>query len=108
MDQAQMPIEDRVRVRAYELWENDGRPDGRSEHYWHRARVEIDQGVGQSTDTPPASAQQESSSAKTTDPHPGMMGDGTEEQNLGQDGDPSARISQAEVEEAFGSETPPR
>lgn len=32
---------------------------------------------------------------------PGVMGDGTEEQNLGQPGDPSKRISQDEVEEAF-------
>ena len=30
-----------------------------------------------------------------------MMGDGTEEQNLGQKGDPSARITKEEVEEAF-------
>ena len=36
-----------------------------------------------------------------TDPHPGMMGDGTEEQNLGQPGDPSKRITKEEVEDAF-------
>ena len=35
------------------------------------------------------------------DLHPGMMGDGTEEQNLNQKGDPSARITEAEVKEAF-------
>lgn len=34
--------------------------------------------------------------------HPGMMGDGTEEQNLGQPGNPGARISEDEVKEAFG------
>ena len=33
---------------------------------------------------------------------PGVLGDGTEEQNLGQPGDPSARITEEEVEEAFG------
>ena len=33
--------------------------------------------------------------------HPGMMGDGTEEQNLGQAGDSAARITEAEVKEAF-------
>jgi hypothetical protein len=33
---------------------------------------------------------------------PGMMGDGTEEQNLGQRGNPSARIKQGEVKAAFG------
>ncbi len=36
-----------------------------------------------------------------TDPHPGMMGDGTEEQNLGQPGDPSKRITEDEVKDAF-------
>jgi len=33
---------------------------------------------------------------------PGIMGDGTEEQNLGQPGDTSKRIQEDEVEEAFG------
>jgi len=32
---------------------------------------------------------------------PGVMGDGTEEQNLGQPGDPSKRITEEEVQEAF-------
>jgi hypothetical protein len=35
------------------------------------------------------------------DPHPGMMGDGTEEQNLGQPGNPAARIKKGEVDAAF-------
>ena len=43
------------------------------------------------------------------DPHPGtmgdgMMGDGTEEQNLNQPGDPSKRITEGEVDEAFGGD----
>jgi len=38
---------------------------------------------------------------RTQDSHPGMMGDGTEEQSLGQVGDPSARIGEDEVIEAF-------
>ena len=36
--------------------------------------------------------------------HPGMMGDGTEEQNLSERGDPSARISKEDVESAFGKQ----
>ena len=36
---------------------------------------------------------------------PGVMGDGTEEQNLGQPGDPSKRITEDEVDEAFGKTT---
>ena len=35
-------------------------------------------------------------------PYPEMMGDGTEEQNLNQKGDPKARITKGEVEDAFG------
>jgi hypothetical protein len=41
---------------------------------------------------------------KDTDPHPGMMGDGTEEQNLGQPGNPAARIKKDEVDAAFAKD----
>jgi hypothetical protein len=34
--------------------------------------------------------------------HPGMMGDGTEEQSLGERGNPAARIKRKEVVAAFG------
>jgi hypothetical protein len=37
-------------------------------------------------------------------PHPGMMGDGTEEQNLGQPGNPSARIKKDEIDAAFAKD----
>lgn len=36
--------------------------------------------------------------------HPGMMGDGTEEQNLNQRGNPAARIKKKEVDTAFGKQ----
>ena len=38
---------------------------------------------------------------QTEDKHPGMFGDGTEEQNLNQKGNPSARITEEEVKAAF-------
>lgn len=38
--------------------------------------------------------------------HPGMMGDGTEEQNLGEKGNPDARIKKDEVDAAFGKDKP--
>jgi hypothetical protein len=38
--------------------------------------------------------------------HPGMMGDGTEEQNLGERGNPAGRIKKDEVEAAFGKQNP--
>ena len=37
--------------------------------------------------------------------HPGMMGDGTEEQNLNEPGDPSIRIKSDEVDAAFKKQT---
>ena len=42
---------------------------------------------------------------KPTAPHPGMMGDGTEEQNLGQPGNPAARIKKDDVDAAFAKGT---
>lgn len=33
--------EDAVRTRAYLMWEADGRPDGRAEHYWGLAAAEV-------------------------------------------------------------------
>lgn len=35
--------------------------------------------------------------------HPGMMGDGTQEQSLGERGNPAARIKKREVKAAFGN-----
>jgi hypothetical protein len=34
--------------------------------------------------------------------HPGMMGDGSEEQNLNERGNPEARIKKVDVDAAFG------
>jgi hypothetical protein len=32
---------ERIRQRAYELWEQEGRPEGRAEEYWRRAEAEV-------------------------------------------------------------------
>ncbi|AWJ82077.1 hypothetical protein TSH58p_00580 (plasmid) [Azospirillum sp. TSH58] len=34
--------EDRIRHRAYEIWERDGRPEGRGEEHWAQACAEIE------------------------------------------------------------------
>ena len=31
----------KIRQRAYEMWDRDGRPDGRSEDYWLQAEREL-------------------------------------------------------------------
>jgi hypothetical protein len=40
--------------------------------------------------------------------HPGMMGDGTDEQNLDERGGLAARIKKDEVDDAFGKQRPTR
>ena len=34
-------FEDQVRQRAYQLWEQEGRPEARSDEFWFRAMQEI-------------------------------------------------------------------
>jgi hypothetical protein len=39
-DQADL-AQDRLRDKAYELWEDAGSPDGHAEHFWHMAEREV-------------------------------------------------------------------
>lgn len=34
--------EDRIRQRAHEIWEREGRPEGQAESHWHRAAQDLD------------------------------------------------------------------
>lgn len=34
-------LEDAIRRRAYELWEAEGRPEGRTDEFWYRAEEEV-------------------------------------------------------------------
>ena len=40
--------ENRIRQRAYEIWEQEGRPEGRHAENWERARRELGGGDGAS------------------------------------------------------------
>ncbi|HUO22316.1 MAG TPA: DUF2934 domain-containing protein [Caulobacteraceae bacterium] len=46
-------VEQRTRLRAYELWSRDGRPDGRSDYYWERAQADL-AAEGESSADPPS------------------------------------------------------
>jgi hypothetical protein len=35
------PEDEKIRDRAYEIWERDGRPEGRHEDHWHQATRDI-------------------------------------------------------------------
>jgi hypothetical protein len=34
-------VQERIQRRAYELWETEGRPEGRERAHWHQAELEI-------------------------------------------------------------------
>ena len=42
MSDADQDLEQRIRARAYLLWEAEGRQGGSAEEYWHRARELIE------------------------------------------------------------------
>lgn len=54
--------EQRIRQRAYEIWEREGRPHGRDAEHWQQAAAEID------AETVPAGA--EAPSRQQTGPSP--------------------------------------
>lgn len=39
--EASRDVEERIRRRAYEIWEEEGRPGERAEDHWLRAEAEI-------------------------------------------------------------------
>jgi hypothetical protein len=53
---ADAELELRIRERAYQLWEADGAPEGKSEEYWHRARKLIEDEAKSGTSPDPMRA----------------------------------------------------
>ena len=39
------PTEEQIRVRAHELWEQAGKPEGREDEFWHQAEKELTEGA---------------------------------------------------------------
>jgi hypothetical protein len=35
------PTEKEIKARAYEIWERDGRPEGREDEFWQQAEQEL-------------------------------------------------------------------
>lgn len=44
--------EERIRQRAYRLWEDDGSPEGRADEYWSSAEAQIDAEGGEEPPSP--------------------------------------------------------
>ena len=45
--------EQRIRMRAFEIWEGEGRHDGRAEEHWRQAELEIEQALKSAEVRPP-------------------------------------------------------
>jgi hypothetical protein len=41
-EQQPSPSEEEIRNRSYLIWEREGRPEGKSEEHWLRAKTELD------------------------------------------------------------------
>jgi Protein of unknown function (DUF2934) len=41
-DKQPTPSEDEIRIRSYLIWEREGRPEGKSEDHWLRAKAELE------------------------------------------------------------------
>jgi hypothetical protein len=39
------PTEEQIRQRAHEIWEQNHRPDGRDDEFWHQAEKELNEGT---------------------------------------------------------------
>ena len=35
------PTDEQIRERAYQLWEKFGKPEGRTDEFWHQAEQEL-------------------------------------------------------------------
>jgi Protein of unknown function (DUF2934) len=63
-----MQDHERIRRRAHEIWEREGRPEGRHEEHWTQARREVEAEEGGS---PPGPAGPDASPADTVPDSPG-------------------------------------
>ncbi|WP_431470200.1 DUF2934 domain-containing protein [Sphingosinithalassobacter sp. LHW66-3] len=55
-------LEQRIRERAYEIWQEEGRPEGREEEHWQKAASEF----GEARETPSKPSAKAAGSAKRT------------------------------------------
>lgn len=68
--------QDRIRHRAYQLWEQDGSPEGHADEYWDRALRQIEAEGLDGTDVSDALsfAQSDKQQRETEDPQEGTTG----------------------------------
>jgi Protein of unknown function (DUF2934) len=78
-----MRDEQRIRERAYGIWEREGRPEGRQEAHWEQARRECAQ---EDAPEPPRSAQPDAGAGAATNKSTGGARRGRAPANGSRDG----------------------
>jgi hypothetical protein len=63
-----MEREDQVRLRAYAIWEREGRPEGGAERHWARAEAELRAERQDRTEAPAAGAAEAGTAAEPDRP----------------------------------------
>jgi len=48
----QKTVEERIRARAYELWQEDGSLEGCADEYWHIARALVEKEIASREQSP--------------------------------------------------------
>ena len=47
------PTDEQIRIRAHELWEQAGKPEGRDDEFWHQAEHQLQAGeIGNESPSP--------------------------------------------------------
>jgi hypothetical protein len=67
---AKESTDERIRRRAYEIWEAKGRPEGRDHEHWHEARAEL---AGPAKESASAAKPSTKASTKTQDRKPAQQ-----------------------------------
>jgi hypothetical protein len=69
--------EEWVRLRAYRLWEEEGRPEGRAQDHWHEAkrRVVLEEGLGEPVEGTRPELPQEARPEPQPEPPADLTGD---------------------------------
>jgi hypothetical protein len=64
-----MNREQRIRQRAYEIWESEGKPHGRDDEHWRRAEADIEKEGAHTGAMPGELSREERYSAEGQAPH---------------------------------------
>ncbi|MEZ0606034.1 DUF2934 domain-containing protein [Paraburkholderia sp. IW21] len=85
-----LPTKQELEIRAFQLWEADGRPDGQADHYWHLACASFEREPEKNTSPPAGNAQSRKEAATSSNDSPG-----TEKAPAGNKGGASSRRKKA-------------